>query len=95
MLIAVEFGWAWRVILSRADGEGPHNCSKITQTSNRHVSMIRGARSDSWVGFPASVRSLGALRQPRDDTRLGIIHDRPGPSPHYAGRATSSLFIEC
>ena len=67
-----------RVILSRADGEGPHNCSRIIQTRTVDVRRLDCANRASVfsVIISASVRSAllpgrdPGLRQPRDDTRL-------------------------
>jgi hypothetical protein len=44
--------------------------SKVTHATCRYIRQIdlRGARKRIWVTPSATVRSLGALRQPRDDT---------------------------
>src|SRR5947208_8180492 len=51
-------------------GEGPHNSSPITPTTTDDVRRICFAHCESvpCVNLGATVRSLGALRQPRDDT---------------------------
>jgi hypothetical protein len=56
-----------RVIPSREDGEGPRNC--------------QFPRSFASVTELALERSLGALRQPRDDTRLNAAFFTCGLGP--------------
>ncbi len=63
------------VIPSRADDEGPHRRSEITQTKNRNVRKcsLRGSRTRFCVCFSATARSL-AVSAARDDT---LANHRP------------------
>src|SRR5438876_1061448 len=80
--------------------EGPHIRSSVTQTSGgviRHADL-RESRKRTWMIYPSTEGSLGALRQPRDDSawethRSGSNNSRPRSFQNGFNVRTKSFFF--